>query len=189
MNKFKLWTLSLAAFAAAAAAASAGDWHRVGDYTTGGGAKEMSANYQNVRTVQIQCLDGGVNIQTLWVRNGGQKQEIRIARSFTKGEKYNIDLGGRDITGFRVSDSGNGRYRVHVLTDGHQAPRHDDRDRYREPRRDDRYDRDRDYYRDRDRYNRDYDRYDRDYDRRPPPPPRRDDRDRDRDRGSWWWPW
>ena len=175
MNKIKLWTLSLAAFAAAAAVASAGDWHRVGDFSTGGGAKEMSANYQNVRTVQIQCLDGGVNIQTLWVRNGGQKQEIRVAHSFTKGEKYNIELGGRDITGFRVSDSGNGRYRVHVLTDGHQGPRHDD---YREPpRRHDDWDRRRDDWYDRD--------YDRDYDRRPPPPPRRDDRDR----RSSWWPW
>ena len=174
MKTLKNWTIGFAALALTAAGAFAGDWHRCGDYTTGGGAKEVSANFQNVRRVQIQCLDGGVNIQTVWVRNGGQKKENRVARSLGKGDKYEIELGGQDITGFRISDSGNGRYRVHVLVDG---KRHEDRHH-------DRHD-DRDYWRhDDDRYDHDWDRYDRDYDRRPPPPLRRE-----RDSAPSWWPW
>lgn len=159
-----LWTA--AAICAAAGAAWAGDWHRVGDFTPSREAKEIGANYQNVRRVEIQCLDGNPIVQTMWVRNGGQKEEHRVAHGFTKGEKYTIELGGRDITGFRVSDGGNGRYRIHVLTDGH--------------RRDDSWGRDGGYDR-RDRYD---DRYDRG-DRRGPPPPR----DRD-ERGGWggWFP-
>lgn len=182
MSTLKHWTIGFAALALTAAGAFAGDWHRCGQYSTGGGAKEVPANYQNVRTVQLHCLEGGVNIQTLWVRNGGQKEEHRVARSLQRGEKYNIELGGRDTTGFRISDSGNGRYEVLVLTDGHRkddrhhhGDRHDDRyDRY-DRRHDDRYYDDR-YY---DRY------YDDRYDRRPPPPPRREREDD----SAWWWPW
>ena len=172
MKQLKNWTIGFAALALTAAGAIAGDWHRAAELSTGGGAKEVSANYQNVRTVQIQCVEGGVNIQTLWVRNGGQKEEHRVARSLQRGEKYNIELGGRDTTGFRISDSGNGRYRVNVLTDGH---RHDDH--HHHGHHDDHYDRyDRDYG---DRY------YDDRYDRRPPPPPRREREDD----SAWWWPW
>jgi len=167
-----LWTA--AAICAAAGAAWAGDWHRVGDFSTSRDAQEIGANYQNVRRVEIQCLDGNPVVQTVWVRNGGQKQEFRVAHGFTKGEKYTIELGGRDISGFRISTANQGRFRIHVLTDGHRKDdgwgggrddRYDRRDRY-----DDRYDR-------RDRYD---DRYDRDDRRGPPPPPR----DRD-DRGGW----
>ena len=131
MKSSKIAIIALVSLAIGAVSAFAGDWHRCGDYRTGGGAKEISANYQNVRTVQIQCIEGGVNIQTLWVRNGGQKREIRVAHAFRKGEKMNFDLGGQDITGFRISDSGDGVYRIHVLTDGHRRDdRHDDRDRH-----------------------------------------------------------
>ena len=97
MKQLKNWTIGFAALALTAAGAFAGDWHRAAELTTGGGAKEVSANYQNVRTVQLQCVEGGVNIQTLWVRNGGQKEEHRVARSLQRGEKYNIELGGRDV--------------------------------------------------------------------------------------------
>lgn len=163
MKTLKNWTIGFAALALTAAGAFAGDWHRCGQYTAGGAAKEVPANYQNVRTVQLHCLEGGVNIQTLWVRNGGQKEEHRVARSLQRGEKYNIELGGRDITGFRISDSGNGRYEILVQTDGR---RHDDH--HHHGHHDDRDDR---YYDDR-------------YDRWPAPPPR--DRDSDVPR---WWPW
>lgn len=174
MKTLKNWTIGLAAFALAAGGALAGDWHRAAELSTGGGAKEVGANYQNVRRVQIQCVDGGVNIQTLWVRNGGQKQEHRVSRSLGRGQTYEIELGGQDVTGFRISDSGNGRYRVNVLTDG---KRHDDHHGHHghHDRWDDWDDRD---YRGRDYY----DRYDRDYDRRPPPP-------RERDSAPSWWPW
>lgn len=181
-----LWTA--AAVCAAAGAAWAGDWHRVGDFSPSREAQEIGANYQNVRRVEIQCLDGNPIVQTVWVRNGGQKQEFRVAHAFTKGEKYTIELGGRDITGFRISTGNQGRFRIHVLTDGHrrEEPRRDYRDDRRD--RDDWYDRrdrrDRDdWYDRRDRYDRDY----RDDRRGPPPPPRgRDDRD---NRGGWfpWW--
>lgn len=161
-----LWTA--AAICAAAGAAWAGDWHRVGDFSTSRDAQEIGANYQNVRRVEIQCLDGNPVVQTVWVRNGGQKQEFRVAHGFTKGEKYTIELGGRDISGFRISTANQGRFRIHVLTDGNR------RDDGWGGGRDDR----------RDRYD---DRYDRDDRRGPPPWDRRDDRD-DR-RGGGWWPW
>lgn len=182
MKQLKNWTMGLAVFAMTAAAAMAGDWHRCGDYRTGGGAKEVSANFQNARAVQIECIEGGVNIQTLWVRNGGQKKEHRVARSFGRGDRFEIDLGGQDITGFRISDSGNGRYRINVLTESRRDDRHGGHHGHHGHHDHDRWD-DRDY-RDRDWHDRDY--YDRDYDRRPPPPPPRDRRDRDD--SPWWWP-
>ena len=187
MKTLKYLTIGLAALALTAAGALAGDWHRCGDYRTGGGAKEVSANFRHARTVQIQCLDGGVNIQTLWVRNGGQKREVRVAHAFRKGEKMDIDLGGQDVTGFRISDSGNGTYRIHVYADDDRDyDRHGRHDRH-DDRYDDRYDR-RDYRDRRDHWDRrDYD-YDDDWDRRPPPPPRRRDDDY-RDRPPSWWPW
>ena len=171
MKRIKTILLATAAICTAAGAAWAGDWHRVGDFSTSRDAQEIGANYQNVRRVEIQCLDGNPVVQTVWVRNGGQKQEFRVAHGFTKGEKYTIELGGRDITGFRISTANQGRFRIHVLTDGHRKD-----DGWGGGRRDDRYD------------NR-YDRYDRYDDRRGPPPPPPRDRKRD-DRGGWgnWFP-
>jgi len=192
MNAFKNWTMGLAAFALTAAGALAGDWHNCGEYRTGGGAKEVPARYQNVRRVEVRCIEGGVNIQTLWVRNGGQKKENRVARSLARGDSHVIELGGQDVTGFRISDGGNGRYRVSVLTDDPRGERPSRRDRQERDRYDDdRYERHCD-----DRYDRyDDDRYDDDRhddwhgrrrDRRPPPPHRHRDGG---DETPWWWPW
>lgn len=173
-----LWTA--AAICAAAGAAWAGDWHRVGDFSTSRDAQEIGANYQNVRRVEIQCLDGNPVVQTVWVRNGGQKQEFRVAHGFTKGEKYTIELGGRDISGFRISTANQGRFRIHVLTDGHRKDDGWGRDGGYDRRGgyDDRHDR-------RGGYDDWYDRDRRDDRRGPPPPPRNRD-----DRGGWggWFP-
>ena len=175
MNKMKLAVVALAGALALTATSFAGDWHTVARLQTGGGAKEISAVYDNAETVQIECTDGQINVQTLWVRNGGQKREIRVARTLARGQKVEFPLNG-SITGFRISDSGNGSYKIHVKT-GHGSRGRDDRDRYDRDRRDrwdDRYDR-----RDRwdDRYDDRYDRRDRrdrwdDRDYPPPPPPR-----------------
>ena len=175
MNKIKMTVLAVAGALALTATSFAGDWHTVARLQTGGGAKEVSAVFDNAETVQIECTDGQINIQTLWVRNGGQKREIRVARTLTRGQKVEFPLNG-SITGFRISDSGSGSYKIHVKT-GRGSRGRDDRDRDRDR---DRYDRDR-----RDRYDDRYDRYDRRdrwddrrgrYDDRdyPPPPPRRE---------------
>lgn len=176
----KMWTMAVlaGALALAGTAWAGGDWRTVAQLTTGGGAKEVSVSVESAEEVIIVCTEGQVNIQTLWVRNGGQKREIRVARTLAKGQDARFDLGGGSITGFRISDSGSGRYKIMVKY-GHA--RHD-RDRDRD------WDRGRDYDRGRDRdwddrHGRDYrhDYYD-DRDRRGPPPPRY----RDEDRGGWW---
>ncbi len=184
MNKMKMAVVAAVGALALTATSFAGDWHTVARLQTGGGAKEISAVYDNAETVQIECTDGQINVQTLWVRNGGQKREIRVARTLARGQKVEFPLNG-SITGFRISDSGNGSYKIHVKTghgsrDRDRDRRYDDRDR-RDRYYDDRYDRRDRYYDDRDRY---YDdRYDRrgryydDRDRRDPPPRR--------DSGSW----
>jgi hypothetical protein len=116
MKQLKNWTIGLAAFAVAAGVAVADGWYRVGDVPAGG-AKEITANFQDVQAVRIQGLEGNVTVQTLWVRNGGQRDEFPVGRSLGKDEIHEIELGGRTITGFRVLDSGSGRYAIDVLAD------------------------------------------------------------------------
>ena len=52
----------------------------------------------------------------LWVREGGKKTPITVAKEMNKGDKTHfIKLDGkRHVTGFRVSDGGQGRYRISV---------------------------------------------------------------------------
>lgn len=117
MKQLKNWTIGLAAFAVAAGVLAADGWYRVGDVPVGG-AKEITANFQDVQAVRIRCLEGNVTIQTLWVRNVGQRDEFPVGRTLGKDEIHEIELGGRTITGFRVLDSGgSGRYAIDVLAD------------------------------------------------------------------------
>lgn len=77
-------------------------------------ARELAVN-RTIRTVQIECTEGSVIVMTLWVREGAAKTEIRVARQFNKGDKQDYDLGSdRNVTGFRISDKGPGKYKVHA---------------------------------------------------------------------------
>ena len=111
----KKWWAALAALALSATAAWA-DWQTVAEVTATEKteARELAVN-RTIRTVQLQCTEGSVIVMTLWVREGGAKTEIRVARQFNKGDKQDFDLGqDRNATGFRISDKGPGKYKVHA---------------------------------------------------------------------------
>ena len=99
-----------------AASAMAADWHTVAEITASAKteASEIGVG-RDVREIQIECREGAVVINTLWVRGGGGKREIRVARLFNKGEKQQFDLGGsQTVASFRISNRGPGVFRVLV---------------------------------------------------------------------------
>ena len=107
----KKWILALALVVLGATMAQA-DWKTISEITATdkSEARELAVN-RTIRTVQIECTEGSVIVMTLWVREGGAKTEIRVARQFAKGEKQDIDLSHvRNVTGFRISDKGPGKY-------------------------------------------------------------------------------
>ena len=112
----KNWMLALALATAVCPAAFGQlqkvEWQLVADVTAGGDAKELAVN-RPVRVVQIECTEGTVIVNTVWVREGGAKTPITVARRFNQGEKQDIDLGNaRQVTGFRISDGGKGKYKI-----------------------------------------------------------------------------
>ena len=107
----KKWILAWALVAMSATMALA-DWKTVAEIaaTDKSEARELAV-HRTIRTVQIECTEGSVIVMTLWVREGGAKTEIRVARQFAKGEKQDVDLSyARNVTGFRISDKGPGKY-------------------------------------------------------------------------------
>jgi len=91
-----------------------GGWTRVGEAQAGGDAKEFGTSGR-ADTVRILCREGIVVINTLVVREGGQHEPFRVTRRLNAGESVEIPLGRlRDVTGFRISDSGRGRYEVQM---------------------------------------------------------------------------
>lgn len=97
-----------------AAAAWAGDWHTVAKLDAGGGPKEVTVN-RPVSKVAIKCTEGGVIINTVVVRQGGNTTPHRVATRINKDELQQISVGNRiQVTGLRISDDGNGKYEVRV---------------------------------------------------------------------------
>jgi len=105
----------LLALLTAGTAVAGPKWKNLGDFTTGGGAKEIAVN-REVSEIAIDVKEGQVIINTIWVREGAQKTEITVAKAMNKGDKTHfIKLdGSRNVTGFRVSDGARGRYRISV---------------------------------------------------------------------------
>ena len=98
------------------ATAAFAEWGTVAEVVAGSQAEatELAVN-RYIRTVEIECTSGSVLINTLWVREGAAKTEIRVARRFNAGEKQDIDLGtNRNVTGFRISNQGPGKFKVHA---------------------------------------------------------------------------
>lgn len=105
--------LALALAALCATTAQAG-WETVAELTAGGAAKEFALN-RTLRTVQIECTAGTVIVNTVTVREGPAKNSVSVGKAFAAGETRNIDLGyERSVTGLRISDGGQGRYKVNV---------------------------------------------------------------------------
>jgi hypothetical protein len=112
----KKWILAAAVLLVFASAgyAKGKKWSTVADLTAGNDAKEVAVN-QTIRTVQIECIEGTMIVNTFVVREGAARESFRIGRRFNVGDKQEIDLGrDRNVTGFRISDDGRGRYRVSV---------------------------------------------------------------------------
>ena len=65
--------------------------------------------------LNVEMKDGAVIVMTMWVREGAEKTEYRVARQLAPGEKFDVELGQtRNATGFRISDKGPGRYKIGV---------------------------------------------------------------------------
>lgn len=89
-------------------------WVRVAELTAGGEAKEVQV-HATARQCRIQCVEGSVAIKTLVVREGADKATITVASKIEAGEQKDIELEREmEITGFRVSDGGQGRYEIYV---------------------------------------------------------------------------
>ena len=135
MKQLKHWSIGLAAFSLATAVSLA-DWHRAAELAATGGAKDVIANFRDVRAVQLQWVDGEVDILALWVLGAGQEAEYRVESGLHQGEPIDFELDGRDIMGFRVIDRGNGHYRINVRSgEIHYALDDDEHhNRHRHPR-------------------------------------------------------
>ncbi len=111
----------ISAFAAVlflgAAAAVAGDkWVTVAELVpTPGKAKEVAIN-KVCSFIQFSVEEGSVGFATFWIREpNGVKNQITVNASFAKGQKYTLPIDNpRMISSLRISDNGNGRYRVWV---------------------------------------------------------------------------
>lgn len=99
------------------ATARAGDkWVTVAELTpTPGNAKEVAVN-KFCSFIQFSVEEGSVGFVTFWIREpNGVKSQITVNQSFAKGQKYSLPIDNpRMISGLRISDNGNGRYKVWV---------------------------------------------------------------------------
>ena len=111
----KTW-MAMAAVLALGATTALADWHVVADVTATyqSEAREIAVN-RSIQKVRFECKSGSVIVMTMWVREGAQKTEVRVARQLAAGEKYDVELGQtRNATAFRISDKGPGRYKIGV---------------------------------------------------------------------------
>jgi hypothetical protein len=87
---------------------------KVGEFQAGGDAKEMAVN-QQVSKVIIKCTDGSVIINTVVVRDGGNKTPHSVGARLNKGDTQQISVGDKvNCSGLRISDAGTGTYVVRV---------------------------------------------------------------------------
>ena len=86
----KKWILIAALVTLGALSASAG-WKVVAEVTAGGDAKELAVN-RTIRTVQIECTDGTVVVNTVVIREGAAKEPITVP-SFQQGRQAGLGFG------------------------------------------------------------------------------------------------
>ena len=114
-RKASFGRLALLAVFCAGSAVAGPKWKNLGDFTAGGGHKEIAVDRQ-VSEIAIDVKEGRVIINTLLVREADRKQEIIIGKSMNKGDKTHfVKLDGkRHVVSIRVVDDANGRYRISV---------------------------------------------------------------------------
>jgi hypothetical protein len=87
---------------------------KVATLTAGGDAKEVAVN-QQISKVVIKCIDGSVIINTVVVRDGGNKTPHSVGAKLNQGEEQQITVGNQvNCSGLRISDDGRGQYVVRV---------------------------------------------------------------------------
>lgn len=84
----------------------------LGEFSAAGGAKEVSIGGNRTR-VSIEFTAGTTSINSIVLRSGGQKTPITVVTRFNEGQRYDFNI-GREVTGIRISCSGNGRFRVYA---------------------------------------------------------------------------
>ncbi len=89
-------------------------WHPVGNFKAGGDGKEVTVERQ-ISAILIRCTEGSVIINTIVLREGGNKNPIAVTARLNAGEDKIVDIGGaRMVNGLRVGDDGKGTYTVFV---------------------------------------------------------------------------
>ncbi len=90
-------------------------WYNITEiHVKGKNAREISVN-RKVSSVRITCVNGNVIINTFVVREGGKKTPHRVASHLYENDSRTLKIGHNvDVSGFRISEDGHGRYRVEV---------------------------------------------------------------------------
>jgi len=105
---------AVVALACCGVAQAGDDWDRVASLTAGGDAKEVAIN-KGAKHILIKVKEGEVVINTVVVREGGNKTPYTVARKIAAGDHHIIDLPAKImVSGLRISDAGRGAYEVHV---------------------------------------------------------------------------
>jgi hypothetical protein len=87
---------------------------KVAELTAGGDAKEVEVN-QQISKVLIKCTEGSVIINTVVVRDGGNKTPFTVGTRLNQGEEQQVTVGNNvNCSGLRISDDGRGKYVVRV---------------------------------------------------------------------------
>lgn len=89
-----------------------GRWQNVGELSAGS-AKEVSFGGSGYSECKIEVIEGSVSFNSVVIRRGGQKQQVKVVTRFNAGQSFSVPIDGA-ATGLRISESGRGRYRVLV---------------------------------------------------------------------------
>jgi hypothetical protein len=110
---FAVACVAFAILGAGTSAEAKSRWHRVADLKAGGDAKEVSVD-RRCSSVLIRCTEGAVVINTIVVREGGNKTPVPVTTRINKGEDKIVEFGEKNVSGLRISDDGDGTYIVFV---------------------------------------------------------------------------
>jgi hypothetical protein len=115
----KLWMFlmvgAVMAFGTVNARAESKHWHEVASYSVDGkDAVEAGVDRPSVTFIKITCTDGSIVVNTLVVREGGNKKPFTVGKRIEKGDSHVIEIGETKATGFRISHDGRGSYVIHV---------------------------------------------------------------------------
>ncbi len=108
-----LIAFSVLALSSVIALAGSG-WHKVGEFDSGGDGKEVAVD-RTCSQCLIKVKEGSVIINTITVREGGNKTPHKIGKRLNKGEDEVVQIGDKiPVKSMRIGDDGRGHYEVYV---------------------------------------------------------------------------